>query len=236
MIADFPGLPFPDWLWADVPPHPMPLRDVLHLSVFCPVRHFDAQPVRYIAGHLHSFVYAEEEPGIRALHQKWEQFRGYDVLWSRDIYSADIDNDPSPPTDVPLQDPAFAKGAYLGTWSMYRRRIDMSLLHGSDRFSVFYTPGCGALAFDNLYRRFGAVPAMVAILQPRSPCIDRADRENPRGRLARTIMTHGKGIPNYLIFGGPGKARTYEQPCWPWFGEHVRRLHDRLHLWQRMER
>jgi len=83
MIKVFPPRFEPDWLASVSEEHPLPLSDLLQNSLYYPASRLDGDPVRYFAGFLHSFVYADSSISKEAitedLYRRGHGFTGYRV-------------------------------------------------------------------------------------------------------------------------------------------------------------
>jgi hypothetical protein len=88
--------PAPDWLIQMTPERmardPFPLHDLLSQSLYYPSSSFDGDPIAYLGGNNHSFVYAdygEERDGLlKAL--KEPGFLGYRILCHRPVLEAEL--------------------------------------------------------------------------------------------------------------------------------------------------
>ena len=91
MIPDLPTQPLPDWLQnAACPLGEIPLDELLSGSVYYPAAQFDGQPVRFLAGNFHSFVYVDYGVGRNAMVEQLTTFRGYATLAYRDVTQGEL--------------------------------------------------------------------------------------------------------------------------------------------------
>jgi len=78
----------PEWLASVSEEHPLPLYDLLQNSLYYPASGLDGDPVRYFAGFIHSFVYADSSISKEAitedLYRRGHGFTGYRVLFCKD--------------------------------------------------------------------------------------------------------------------------------------------------------
>lgn len=225
---------------AAVPPltH-LPIRDVLAGSVYYPACEFDGDPVRYLGGNFHSFVYVDYGVGRDRLLQNLDGFRGYRVAASRDVGEPELTPNgwtprfPRTSDGDPRRRADWIKAPF-GIWSIYQRSEDFGSDHGPDRFSLLYIGGDGVATFQALYDGNRVAPAVVAVIQPGHGFGGNwTNFEDAEGMFARSVLENPSGTPEYLLFGGWGEGDFYRRPCWPDYGSPVKTLHGRLRLWGR---
>lgn len=201
---------------------PFPLREILRSSLYYPASRFDGDPVKYLAGHIHSFVYVDYGEGKEAFERALltEGFKGYRLLGKRAVLekaltSRDWDPDVLPPEYRPPDEFPEAYGAPFCTWIVLERLPDFDDDHGPARFSLLYWCHEGVSAFLKLYFFRGIAPRAVAII--------RSDYgfggnwttfADPNEILAQVILNNPAGQPKLLLFGGHLRRNHYREPCW----------------------
>jgi hypothetical protein len=204
-----------------------PLRNILRNSLYYPASGFDGDPVKYLAGHIHSFIYVdygqEEEAFERALHVPG--FRGYRVLGKRAVAGKELiprgwDLQSLPPWDRSPVEWPDAYGAPFCTWVVFERRPDIDDELGPSRFSLLYWWHEGVAAFQALYLSRRLAPKAVAIIQPGYGFgRNWTDFTEQDGVLARVVMNSPASQPRLLLFGGHSDEHNYLDPCWPGYGQ-----------------
>ena len=224
MIPGMTPKPLPRWL-ADLRHcgSALPIPDVLRESLYYPSSGRDGDPVRYLVGLVHSFVYVdyglERDAVWNSLEDIRHGFRGYRILDRRDVAEHELTPngwEPSPPKGDdgdPRQYRQYQKQPFA-IWSIFARLPEFGDDHGPDRFSLLYVCGDGAATFQALYRGNKCKPLVVAIIQPGtgSGC-NWTDFRDPDKIFARSVLGNPYGAPSYLLYGGWGKE--YRQCCWP---------------------
>lgn len=233
MISELPISLLPDWL-AQLSPNQVqaeriPIRDVLHDSLFYPSARFDGDPVKYLAGNVFSFVYVDY--GVDRVSFSSELrahgFSGYHVIASRDIAERELTPDGWTP-QIPRPEDGDPRRAMINrqpfaVWSVLQRDPHKQESHGPLRFSLLYICGDGAATFQALYATHRASPKVIAIIQPGHAFGGNwTDFTNPSTILGRSVLTNPAGIPDYMLYGGYGGKEGYDKPCWPQFSQFVK--------------
>jgi hypothetical protein len=226
MLNRLPIMPVPEWL-AELSEHdilnaPFPLSRVLENSLYYPSSGFDGDPVKYLAGNVHSFIYVDygysHSDFVDALHHPG--FEGYTIVGTRSITEQELtprgwrsrspgglDGDPSR-VGVPKEKP-------FCSWSVFQRREDVPASHGPSRFSLLYLYADGVAAFQALYLGNGASPTAIAIIQPGHGFGGNwTNFEDSEQILARSVLENPHGPPQILLYGGLGRRERYRTPCW----------------------
>jgi len=235
MLDELPATNMPSWLVAATDPlGDLPIRELLESSVFYPACGIDGDPVKYLGGNFHSFVYVDYGVGRETLGHELHSFRGYRILAARSVTQSEIaphgwtprfppDYTPKRPAPRSWMEPPFA------TWAVYERLPDFSRTHGPDRFSLLYVGGDGTETFQALYHTNDATPAVVAIIQPGTGFGGNwTDFRDRREILAWTVLdAFPNNRPRFLLNG--------EKPCWPEFSNRIRELRPGLALYERSD-
>ncbi len=240
MIPEIPTQPMPDWISnASVPLPELCIREVLSGSVYYPACEFDGDPVKYLAGNFHSFVYVDYGVGRDSLLQNLDGFRGYRILAHRDVTERQLTPNgwtpqfPRPSDGDPRSRADWIKPPF-GFWSIHERREEYGPDHGPSRFSLLYIGGDGVATFQALYHGNRVVPAVAAVIQPGTGFGGNwTSFKDQNGIFGRSVLRNPAGTPEYLLFGGWGDGDFYRRPCWPAYGQPVRALHGKLRVWRR---
>lgn len=222
-----PGLEhqrYPDWLKNLTGLETLPIRDVLNNSLYYPSSGRDGDPVRYLSGHVHSFIYVdyglEHKEVIASLHDDKHSFKGYSLLDCRDISEGELTPhgwNPIPPDPLIDGDPKqycdYIKKPFA-IWSVHERSHEYGEEHGPKRFSLIYLCADGATEFQALYRGNQCKPEVVAIIQPgKGFGHNWTDFCDPQQIFGRSALQNPYGSPRYLLYGGWGN--DYRKCCWP---------------------
>jgi hypothetical protein len=231
MILQIPIRNEPAWLCNLTPAiktNPFPLRKILKDSLYYPASGFDGNPIRHLAGNIHSFIYVdyghERDEFDRALHE--EGFRGYEILAEREVTErelAPLGWRPTPPSPSEGRPNDNNCKAPFCLWVVMQRHAGMPPSHGPERFSLLYLCADGAAAFQALYVANGLAPKAVAIIQP-GHCFggkNYTDFTDPERILARSILENPAGQPELLLYGGWFGRDLYREPCWPGYREQI---------------
>jgi hypothetical protein len=219
----------------------LPIRDLLEGSVYYPACGFDGDPVKYLAGNFHSFVYVNSGVERNQLIDQLRTFCGYRVLTYRDVHPEELVPDgwspeyPGPADGNPRSAQRWIRPPF-GIWAILQRDDDHGPEHGPERFSLLYIGGDGVATFQALYYGNRRSPAVVAVIQPGTGFGDNwTDFEDPKQIFGRSVLNNPHGHPEYLLYGGWGDGEFYRRPCWPEYQIRVTRqpLHGRLRLWKR---
>ncbi len=240
MIPELPYRSLPEWILAAVPPlSHLPICDLLAGSVYYPACKFDGDPVKYLGGNFHSFVYVDYGVGRDQLLQNLNSFHGYRIAAFREVAERELIPNGWTPRFPRTSDGGLRRQAgwikrAFGVWSIYQRSEDFNSDHGPDCFSLLYIGGDGVATFQALYEGNRVAPAVVAVIQPgHGSGGNWTNFEDADGIFARSVLENPSGTPEYLLFGGWGEGNFYREPCWPSYDSPVRTLHGRLRLWRR---
>lgn len=223
----------PEWLrnltMASIRDGQVPLKQILKDSLYYPSSGFDGDPVKYLAGNLHSFVYVDYGHGKAAFERALEHrgFNGYELIGKRSVTMQELVPNgwhPKPPAPMYGHPPQSWRGvgAPYCIWTVFQRRAEISADHGPDRFSLLYLFADGVAAFQALYLANAAVPKAIAVIQPgHSFGGNWTDFTDPNQMLARSVLGNPKGAPELLLHGGHADPDDYKKPIWPEYGRLV---------------
>lgn len=244
MIRGIPKREVPQWLNDAENLSALPIDKLLANSLFYPSSGRDGDPVRYLGGFIHSFIYVdygiEHDEVWNSLHDAHHGFRGYRIIDCRDVSQSELTPCGSEPvyhgpTDrVPLVHRDYPKERFA-IWSVHERGKEWSDDYGPERFSLLYICGDGVAMFRALYHRSKQVPDVVAVIQPGTGFGHNwTDFREPSQIFGRSVLHNPSGTPQYLLCSGLENDR--ETPCWPEYSElvHYWRVCDgELGLWKR---
>jgi hypothetical protein len=146
MIKVFPPRFEPDWLASVSEEHPLPLSDLRQNSLYYPASRLDGDPVRYFAGFLHSFVYADSSISKEAitedLYRRGHGFTGYRVRFCKDV-SNSIKAGGSTPADQAVKDT-------YALWVVLERLEKVDSSRGPSRFSFLFVGGKGVSVYERI--------------------------------------------------------------------------------------
>jgi hypothetical protein len=172
VLAELPTPDLPPWLAAAGNPlGALPIQSVLEGSVYYPACGVDGDPIKYLGGNFHSFVYVDYGVGRRALQDELETFRGYRVFASRPVREQELVpqgwTPRFPKGYVPQRSPlrSWIKQPFA-EWILYERLGSFPETHGPPRFSLLYIGGDGAASYQALYHGNDATPAVVVVIRP----------------------------------------------------------------------
>lgn len=227
---------------------PFPLREILRTSLFYPASKFDVDPVQYLGGHVHSFIYADygvdEEDFEHALRAP--AFHGYRILGKRTVDENHLvgrnwDPESVPPEQRPRVELFQADGTPFCTWVVFECLPDFDELQGPSRFSLLYWWQEGVAAFQKLYASRRLAPKAIAIIQPGYGFGKNwTDFEDPEGPLARVILSNPAGQPGLLLCGGDYVASDELVSSWPGYeellGSYAKTGGGNVGVWKRTAR
>lgn len=240
LLSKLPSFGTPPWIRAaKLGKRTLPVRELLTNSVFYPACGLDGDPVQYLGGNFHSFIYVDYGVGRDRVVSELPRFRGYELAAYRDVGRHEFTVEgwtprlPSPEDGDPeafadMRKPPFA------VWSIHqRRKFFYGPHHGPERFSLLYLGGEGVQAFQELYYAHKTSPRVVAVIQTGHAFgLNWTNFEQEEGFFARTVLGNPHGAHEYLLYGGSFDEAYYTKACWPTYSEHVATLHSRLHLWR----
>jgi len=212
---------------------PVPLEQVLQESCFYPCSGFDGRPVQFLAGWMHSFIYADY--GIAEVELESEirsnGFRGYEVVARRSLAQDDL----TPRGWNPVFRPHWDQERYkrqvswwakppFGNWYIFQRSKGFSEEYGPKRFSLIYLCAEACATYQALYLSKGIAPQVLCLIQPGDSFGGGwASMRDEKGPLAETVFgmfdefasidQNTQPVPEYMVCGG--METDYAQSFWP---------------------
>lgn len=221
MIPGIKTRPMPLWLSQINNCDVLPIGELLANSLYYPSSGRDGDPVRYLAGLVHSFIYVdyaiEHDDMLASMHHNHHGFNGYSILCCRDVSEKELT--PEGWQSLPLNHSDGNPEKYrdmmkppCSIWAIYQRNQGLDDTHGPERFSFLYICGDGVATFQALYHGNKCAPDVVAIIQPGTGFgRNWTDFENPSMIFARSVLGNKNGKPEFLLYGGVGDKAC----CWP---------------------
>jgi hypothetical protein len=219
-----------------------PLHDILSGSLYYPSSSFDGDPIAYLGGNHHSFVYVdygEERNGLLAALED-PGFLGYRVLCNRPVLEAELTPNGWSPVipDGRLRrpPPGWVRHPFC-EWVILQRNADFPNDHGPERFSLLFLCAEGVATFQALYVGNRVAPGTVAIIQPGTGFGGNwTDFADPEGPLAEAVLGNQAGRPDFILHGGAGGPSWYTRPCWSQYAERLGFLgNTSIGVWRRTE-
>ena len=232
MIDSLPAITIPKWLAnvdAENQSSPFPLHKILRSSLYYPSSGLDGDPIKYLSGNFHSFVYVDYGISSDELEAELNNpgFNGYQQILSRKVTEKELTpngwqpSSPSRDDGNPQRYRDFMKKPFA-TWSVFQRDDGLDHEHGAERFSLLYLCADGVAAFQALYLSNQCFPRGIAIIQPGHAMGGNwTDFTDPSKSLATTLFNNLAGKPKLLLYGGVGNRDFYREPCWPQYSSHA---------------
>jgi hypothetical protein len=229
MIKELPLLKTPDWLRkiGENPNHDweIPINELLKDSLYYPACGFNGTPIKYLAGNVLSFVYADYMSTINEVRDNLlgtngdRGLKGYELTYQKEFQLSEI---VLPNWQVP--EITKIEGAYMNIeklnerlsemeefaiWCVYKRKSEYDEKHGPELISLVYFINEMNIIYDALYNANKIVPKVLVIIQPGAAC----SWENPKSNNSffYYIVSQQK-LPEYLITGAFGSGYNYA--CW----------------------
>ena len=206
----------------DVPATDFPLKAILQDSLYYPSSATDGGIIKYcnerfrddliLSNHINSFVYADyalgfgDDPGDAYLQARLNDFRGYHVLFSKELKPEDLlpqgELYMPPGIDWERYDATRVLWTPFARWTVYELDDYDDTEHGPERFSLLFIGGEGIATYSGLYLSRGITPRALAIIQPGHGFgFNWTDFGDPEGPMAE-VVRHGRSMPEYIFSGG----------------------------------
>jgi hypothetical protein len=229
MRTELPAIEAPEWLNAisNGRHHTvLPIENILVDSLYYPGCGLNGTPVKFLAGNVCSFVYADygmhEQTFLSNLNGNGPNcgFLGYKSILQREIHRGDIvPNGWSPPI-IPQQERQIRRLKEqeqrcqpFGHWSVWQRKPEYSESTGPYVFSFLFLGGEMSAVYQGLYCRLSIAPKILAIIQPGALGGEWEHAGADDSFFKTVVKSNRAGLPEYLIYGGYGRG-FYEVPCW----------------------
>ena len=231
MIPELPRINTPGWLaaighgdWS--PGTPLPLKELLTESLYYPACGLNGTPVKFLAGNVLSFIYADygvtKEDYLSNLngHGPDSGFRGYHSIMQREIFREDIMPSgwkplitPSRPRDIQRLPAQERLCRPFGHWSVWQKNADSKEVDSPNRFSFLYFAGEMSAIYQGLFCRLAIAPKILAIIQPGAMGGEWEGVTSDDSFFKEVVASNAAGMPEYLLYGGFGGGGYFDQPC-----------------------
>jgi len=232
MIERMPQMEPPAWLMNLTPEaiakDPLPLREMLHDSLYYPGAGSDGKPVKWFAGNIYSFVYSDYAASrhryLCDLSHTRRGFRGYRVMAKRALTMPELAPNgwkSLPGSDVwsHIWGNTWRDGVAnpFGIWAVMERLANYSADHGPERFSLLYLCSEGVATYKELYSNNRLKPKVFFLIHHSFGC-NWTRFEDPSDSLARCVRANPAGIPDYLVgrYAARDKGSIQGDSYWPW--------------------
>lgn len=246
MIHEIPSHPCPEWLLQISATSPFPgVKRIVADSLYYPACGLNGTPVKYLAGNVHSFVYADygitEREFLDNLNGGGpdDGFKHYHPVVQRKLSVHDVVpanwRPELLPTDRDRQSWLIEQERRcqpFGHWSVWQRYPDAPEDHGPQRFSFLYLAGEMSACYQGLYCWNRIAPTVLAIIQPGAIGGEWENTCSDSSFFKRVVRSNRAGLPPYLLHGGYGFS--YPEACWAEYkGPALARIPERsAGLWR----
>ena len=248
MNVNLPSMEMPQWLRQilDAPKQwqarLLPVKEILTDSLYYPCCGLDWTPVNLLAGNVYTFVYADYKVRQRELlanlydDNGGRGIEGYEVVYQQDVVrDVLVPANWRPPIQPVAADGrldrlhrAHRRSRPFSHWSVWRRLPDYNQKPGPEGFSLLYLGGEACALYQCLYNFNRVAPRVLAIIQPGGHMCDgwtMLDKDD--SYFERIVASNPAGLPKFLVCGGNGGDRLYQNACWRRYeGKIVDRLKE----------
>jgi hypothetical protein len=234
--------PEPLWLMNVQAEDDFPLHLALTNSLYYPACGLDGDPIRYLGGYIHSFVYTDyavpQELISASLVDPKHRLKGYRLLFSKSVSEMVFPKHWGSVTDMPkgvrwAAIRALKQPLGYALWAVLERLDEFRIDHGPRRLSLLFIGGEAVEVFKVLYMDNGVMPDVIAIIHcgvgRGHVCSDLAGRNLP---FAHNVLDLCERQPQFVLYGV--RATMCSKCCWPEFTRRVARWRDddgELGLW-----
>lgn len=233
-ISEISQIEMPEWL--SLGDFDFDVKRILQDSLYYPASGLDGNPVKYFMGNVFSFLYVDygisRETFLAELH--YRGFYGYRIIHQQSISQFQLAPNGHtvfvPLPDI-LQNPLYQSWIEppFCEWVVFQRREGFGPEHNPERFSLIYLCAEGVAAFQAIYLSNKIKPRIVAIIQPGHSFGGNWTNFTRRTEFfARSVLYDRDLWPEYLVNGGWGPPRFYQDPIWPEYSKRVRQIMPRI--------
>ncbi|WP_295391201.1 hypothetical protein [uncultured Thiodictyon sp.] len=151
------------------------IENLLEGSLYYPSGGRDGDPIKFLGGHIFSFVYSDNGVSIQqvenSINNQNRNFLGYHLEFKRD-------------------NPFL----YESIWFILKRSDELNDDFGPDRLSLLYVHGDDFETFKNLYSKNKICPTIIALIKAGWMGSDNYDGD---GKLATAV--YKLGLPFYML-------------------------------------
>ena len=258
MITEIPSLKVPDWLVyivKDPDTALFHLKSILKDSLYYPASGLNGTPIKYLAGNVFSFIYADygitKHQFLRNLNGNGEEcgFKNYHSVLQKEIFRDDIVPAGWMPNIIPTDEKQIKnllrseqRAETFGHWSVWQRNETAESDVGPEVFSFFFLAGEMSAVYQGLYCRNNISPKILTIIQPGAMGGEWECVTSNNSFFKKVVKSNLAGMPEYLLCGGYGDGKggrgdPYPIPCWKEYnGPKIVRLMERYAgLWKRIK-
>jgi hypothetical protein len=229
----------PEWLSSiklsedmNLNDHEFPLDFILNESVYYPACSFDMNPIRYLGGFTHSFIYVDYLVERQSLPELGSQsfLPGYRLCarrnlrqeeltphgWSEKLNGIDKSEFEQDFLKLEKMRHWFIEKEFFAEWLIFEKtpeRIpEWDKRFGPERISMLYICADGVATYQALYATKNIAPLVLCIIQP-GHCFggNWTNFTDPKGLFARLVMSQA-AVPEYIICGG--MLFNYDKAFW----------------------
>ncbi len=207
MYDNIETIPAPRWLYADK--LVFNLKNVLTDSLYYPASGFDGTPVKYLRGHVHSFIDVAYEETIEQLIDAIQNrpYLGFHVIHQQSIsVNKLIPNSWDFSEDAPeLQAPREEKKIKpFCEWFIFENA-------DKERFSLLHICAEGVAAFKDLYLRHNIKPKIIFFKRCDGFSGNWTTFRDDRGPLASAVFSKPDLMPDYLCMEHTAHWKGYSE-------------------------
>jgi len=216
----------PQWLKVARIKDKLPIAQMLKNSLYYPSSGRDGDPVKYLSGLVHSFVYVDysvsKQDLMESLNHVQRSFLGYNISGIRDIDRTELVPYGWKPQFIKERDgnPDRYSSAHVdpyALWILLDRDSSYDEKHGPKRLSLLYIAGDGVASYQAIYGGNNISPRVLAIICPgHNFGLNWTNYEDENELLGRSVL-HGEfGVPEFLLYGYYSDARVLDErkSCW----------------------
>jgi hypothetical protein len=202
--------------------NPIPIKEILHSSVFYPACGLDADPIRLLSKSIRSFVYCDYAVGRETFTSEINEkgFRGYNMVLSREVSRADLVKEDWKPNfkptwedgNITLLRDQLRECQFFSHWSIWRH------FESDHWFSLLFLSREACVTYKALYKAYQINPIVLCLIQPGHTLGGNwTNFYEEEGFFHR--MVESTGSVKYLMVGGYNDQDFFDTCCWP--GYHM---------------
>ncbi len=235
MINEISSMVIPNWLNSN--DFKFNINEVLTDSLYYPSCGSDGTPVKYFTGNVYSFIYVDYGISKNKLIEDINKngFCGYHIIHNQSLTEKDLTPNGFN-IHIPLErdessfNPNFLKGWIkepFCEWYIFERDVNKDEKIRPKRFSFLFLCAEGVASYQALYLSNKIKPRIIAIIQPGHGFGGNWTNFKDREKIfAKSVFYNVDLLPEYIINGGWGNSRFYENPIWTEYNKLIWSQHD----------